>query len=282
MAGSSFLSDSRESALAGAGEIDFGAHNDPDFIMNIEVYFERLKEAARRAGFTFTVYGLAGQWELPLLKRDPESEGPRLYLSSGIHGDEPSGPMALLDLLRRDAFPRGAAYTIFPMLNPRALAVGTRETPEGLDLNRDYCPEPRSSEVRAHMAAMGDQAFDLTLCLHEDYDGEGFYLFAHQREEVRTDFPKIALKAAADVMPIDPRKEIDEMPASDGRVHPPPSVADPNRTDLPEALRLFYHHKASVVITTETPSGHYLDLRRRAQCTVVERVLAGFLEKGIS
>ncbi|NBD38388.1 MAG: hypothetical protein GVY10_07465 [Verrucomicrobia bacterium] len=250
--------------------------------MNIDAYFERLRDAARRAGFTLTVYGQAGEWELPLLKREPESKGPRLYLSSGIHGDEPAGPMALLDLLRRDAFPRGAAYTIFPLLNPRALAIGTRETPEGLDLNRDYGPEPRSHEIRAHLAAMGDQVFDLTLCLHEDYDGEGFYLFAHQREEVGTDFPALALEAAAAVMPIDPRTEIDEMPAREGRVHPPPSVADPNRADLPEALRLFHHHKASVVMTTETPSGQDLDLRRRTQGAVVEKVLARFLEKGIS
>lgn len=265
--GSSFLSDSPPRL---AGRLDLGIIA----AMNVDACFDRLKDAAARAGFSFTIYGRAGDWELPVLKRDPESEGSRIYLSSGIHGDEPAGPMALLDLLRRDAFPRGAAYTIFPLLNPRALAVGTRETPEGLDLNRDYGPEPRSHEIRAHMAAMGDQRFDCGLCLHEDYDGEGFYLFAHQREDVHTDFPALALEAAGRHMSIDPRTEVDGMPARAGRVHPPPSVADPNRADLPEALRLFHFNKAAVVMTTETPSGWFLETRRRVQCAVVERILA--------
>ena len=50
----------------------------------------------------------------------PAPDGPRrhLYLSAGIHGDEPAGPLALLELIRSDALPRDAHVWLCPCLNP--------------------------------------------------------------------------------------------------------------------------------------------------------------------
>src|ERR1700724_3973812 len=51
---------------------------------------------------------------------------PHVYLSAGIHGDEISGPHALLHILRQPVLFSGFEVTIFPMLNPNGLLRGTR------------------------------------------------------------------------------------------------------------------------------------------------------------
>ena len=186
--------------------------------------------------------------------------------------------MAVLDLLRRNAFPDNANYTLFPLINPSGLATGTRENAEGIDLNRDYGLSPRSYETQTQLDWIGECQFGLTLCLHEDDEGEGFYIYSHARDGDGPDYPEIALAAAAPFTGIDMRQEIDGMPARNGRMFPPPDVMHPSRADLPEALRLFFHHGAQVTLTTETPSSQPISNRIQAQCAVVEAVMREYLK----
>jgi len=46
------------------------------------------------------------------------NEGPVVYLSAGIHGDEPAGPWALRGLLEDGFFGEGVQWLICPALNP--------------------------------------------------------------------------------------------------------------------------------------------------------------------
>lgn len=242
--------------------------------MNVAYYLERLGEEARRNGFRLREYGAVGGFSLPMLERAGErGEAARIYISAGIHGDEPAGPMALLDLLRRRELPEAFSYTIFPLLNPRSLAAGTRESPEGLDLNRDYGAVPQSEEVRAHKASVPECPYAVTLCLHEDYDGEGFYLFAHHRAGWGADLPGQVLAAAGRHCGIDRRTVIDEMPARDGLMQVPDSVFDGGRADLPEAVWLYFNRFPQVTLTTETPSAMDLPARVAGQCAAVRCVL---------
>lgn len=144
-------------------------------------------------------------------------------------------------------------------------------------MNRDYGLSPRSYETRTQLECIGKRTFDLTLCLHEDDEGEGFYIYSHSREENGPDYPALALQVAKPFTGIDQRSEIDGMPARGGRMFPPEDVMDHTRPDLPEALRLYYHHGAKVTITTETPSSHPITARIQAQCAVVEAIIAAHL-----
>lgn len=109
-------------------------------------------------------------WELP-------AEGPRVYLSAGIHGDEPAGPLALLGLLREGFFTPSLHWLICPALNPGGLAVNTRENGEQVDLNRDYWIRS-TREVTAHVAWLDSRpAPDLFISLHEDWETHGFYFY---------------------------------------------------------------------------------------------------------
>jgi predicted deacylase len=244
--------------------------------VNVKVYSERLMEAAKRAGFSMTSYGLVGEISLPVLERKGREGAPSVYISTGVHGNEPAGPMAVLDMLRRRVFPEAANLTLFPLINPDGLAAGTRENAEGIDLNRDYGLQPRSYETRTQLDWIGERRFDLVLCLHEDDDGQGFYIYAHVDADTSVDYEEVALKAAEPFTGIDPRELIDEMPAEHGRMRPSADVLDTSRNDLPEALRLHFHHGSHYTFTTETPSSFPIERRIRAQCAVIEAILAAY------
>jgi hypothetical protein len=247
-------------------------------VMRIEAFSDRLKDAAIRAGFGISYYGQVGKYGLPVLERHAAGSAPSIYIAAGVHGNEPAPPLAVLDLLRRDTLPHGANYTIFPLVNPAGLAAGTRENADGIDLNRDYGLAPRAYETKAQLDWIGQRQFDLTLCLHEDDEGQGFYVYSHDRDGKAADYSTIATEAAAPITGIDSRREIDGMPARNGRMFPPEDVMDQGRSDQPEALRLFFHHGARLTMTTETPSTQPVTKRIAAQCAVVEAVVKAYLD----
>ncbi len=102
---------------------------------------------------------------------------PTIALAAGIHGDEPAGPWALLDLLESDALDDGYAYRIWPCTNPSGYAVGTRASADGVDVNRTFGRGGSSPEARAIVMSNRDRKFALSIDLHEDCDSVGFYCY---------------------------------------------------------------------------------------------------------
>ena len=104
-------------------------------------------------------------------------EKPLIYLSAGIHGDEPAGPLAALRLMKERAFPANRHCIICPALNPGGLAMNTRENRHGVDLNRDYillrCPE---TAAHTHWL-LSRPVPSLFVSLHEDWETHGFYFY---------------------------------------------------------------------------------------------------------
>jgi protein MpaA len=71
-------------------------------------------------------------------------------LVGGVHGDEPSGVAALLDLTARlssETLPHGRMVMIVPALNPDGLILGQKNAASDVDLNRNF---PASNFTRAH------------------------------------------------------------------------------------------------------------------------------------
>jgi murein peptide amidase A len=140
----------------------------PDFL-------PAFSNAAQQAGFTPTM--LAETEAGPLMAWERAHDGPRVYLSAGMHGDEPAGPLAVLELLRTGFFTAAIHWTLCPALNPTGLAAGTRENAAGIDMNRDYLTR-HTLEVRAHAAWLEALAVpQLFLSLHEDWEARGFYFY---------------------------------------------------------------------------------------------------------
>ncbi len=104
---------------------------------------------------------------------------PRIAISAAVHGDEPAGAWALLDLVERDALDGRYAYRLWPCLNPTGFAAGTRHSVDGVDINRTFAGVGSSPEAWAVLGAMRGRAFALSLDLHEDCDAEGFYCYEY-------------------------------------------------------------------------------------------------------
>jgi murein peptide amidase A len=229
-----------------------------------------MRRDAARCGFVEEVVDADGI-ELVFLKR-VGAGGPRLYLSAGIHGDEPAALLALAELLRRDAWPLGAELWICPCLNPTGCARTTRENAAGVDQNRDYL-HGRSPEVRAHIAWLERQPrFDLHLCLHEDWESHGFYLYEVNPDGLPT-ASETVIESVREVCPVDTGAIVDgRESALPGILRPPLDPA--SRPEWPEAFWIL-QNKTRLGYTLEGPSDWPMEIRVNGLVRAVEVILAG-------
>lgn len=234
----------------------------------------RFADSSRRAGFRLEQFGaIDGHTLLAGTKRTPGAR-PRVYLSAGIHGDEPAPPLALLQLMQEGFFDGRCTWSICPLLNPTGFLRRTRENSAGMDLNRDY-KNPQTPEVQAHVRWLRHQPnFDLILCLHEDWEAKGFYLY-ELNPLGRPTLVNVMIEAARALGPIEDATLIDGRPiAEPGIIRP---VSDPVLRDTwPEAIYLRHCH-GPLDYTLETPSDLPLEQRVTIQCAVLRAALAAFL-----
>jgi len=228
--------------------------------MDWHAFLREWSQVSALRGFESEMFGEVGGF--PLLassKGDPSQ--PSIYLSSGIHGDEPSGPQALLGLLNEDFFDDRFHWLICPTLNPTGLEAGTRENSRGIDLNRDYCL-CESEEVSSHLAWLKEQEIpQLFLSLHEDWESSGFYYYEINLGGAVPDYQEL-LAAAAPYFPPEPESLIDGHEVTE-----PGWIHHSEHPDLPEGWpEAIYLAKMGcpISLTFETPSS--MVLRKRVGC----------------
>lgn len=107
-----------------------------------------------------------------------------ITISAGVHGDERSGPIALLRLAEEGLLDSRFAYRLWPCTNPTGYDRNTRESIDGIDINRTFGRGGRSPEAKAVIMANRDFKFTLAIDLHEDCDAEDFYFYAYGDETV--------------------------------------------------------------------------------------------------
>jgi protein MpaA len=202
-------------------------------------------------------------------RRLTKSARNRVYLSTGIHGDEPAGPLAALQLLQEDRWPADTAIWLCPCLNPTGFPLNRRENFRGIDLNRDY-RHFKSEEARAHVDWLQRQPrFDITLCMHEDWESRGFYVYEVNPDQRPSLAGKI-VEAVAKVCPIESARRIDNWPAENGVIRPNVNLAE--RPQWPEALYLITQ-KTRLGYTLEAPSDFPMPARVAALVAGVRAVL---------
>ena len=191
-------------------------------------------------------------FEFVAYRRSVESPRLRFYMSAGIDGDEPAGPLAVLQLLREHRWPEDASLWLCPCLNPTGCSVNRRENFQGIDLNRDY-RQFQSEETRAHVQWLEQQpSFDYSLCLHEDWEANGFYIYEVNPDQRRSLASGI-IDAVAKVCPIEHAALVDNWAAENGIIRPAINPAE--RPQWPEALYLITH-KTRLSNTLEAPSDY--------------------------
>src|SRR5258708_6835444 len=194
--------------------------------------------AARANGWSIENISAAPKLDLLAFIRPPAIEpqpSPRVYISAGIHGDEPAGPLAVRTLLQENTWPNHCALWLCPCLNPSGFARNLRENARDTDLNRQYL-HPQAEEIVAHIDWLKRQPnFDLCLCLHEDWESHGFYIYELNPDN-RPSLAESIVKGIAEVCPIDRSEIIEDRPAHKGIIRP--SVDPRSRPQWPEAFFL--------------------------------------------
>lgn len=249
--------------------------NDPTLPLDPAEFIPRFDTAARRAGFKVQTYGGINGHSLNAYTRRTPGVRPRIYLSAGMHGDEPAPPLALLRLLEEGSFDRRCTWFLCPILNPTGFSLRTRENFGRVDLNRDY-KSLLAAEVLAHVAWLRLQPrFDLVICAHEDWEAQGFYLYELNLAH-RPSLAPAMLAAAAALGPIESASIIDGRESAEPGIIRP--VSDPLLRDTwPEALYLAYQH-STLNYTLETASAQPLEQRIATQRAVLRAAIAALLE----
>ncbi len=212
---------------------------------------------------------VSAELKLPAFRRISGSGAKNIYISTGIHGDEPAGPLAALELLKENAWPEKVNLWLISCLNPKGFILNRRENEAGVDLNRDFRALATDS-VRAHVRWLEAQPkFDFTLLLHEDWEANGFYLY-ELNPDLRPSVAEAVIRAVKEVCPIDMSPEIEGRPAKDGIICANRYLA--TRPDWPEAFYLV-HHKAPLSYTLEAPSDFPLRTRVQALTVAVKAAL---------
>lgn len=246
-------------AAVGAARIDWAA------------FLTEFRAASEGAGFCEVPLGTFSAG--PLLAWDKPGKGPRVYLSAGMHGDEPAGPLALLEMIRQGFFELPFAWSICPALNLSGLIAGTRENAEGVDLNRDYW-QRATPEIIAHAAWLESRpAPEMFISLHEDWESSGFYFYEINLGEDRPERAQSILSAVEKWFPREAGPIIDGHAArAPGWIY---HAAEPDLPQgWPEAIFLA-KIGCPVSFTFETPSHAALDLRIAAHVAAVAAACGG-------
>jgi len=257
--------------------------------IDIRTVLHDIETAAQQHGWSLEIFYDTGKFKLLALHRQPlpirnpstlrsrtaaeDRRSPtRIYLSAGIHGDEPASPLAALRLLQENRWPASLDLWFCPCLNPMGFVLNRRENADGKDLNRDY-RHLEAAETRAHVAWLERQPqFDLHLLLHEDWESHGFYLYELNPEN-RPSLAEHIITRVAGTCPIDRSEIIEDRPAQNGVIRP--NFDPAMRPQWAEAFYLIMQ-KSRLGYTLEAPSDFPLATRIDALVTGINVALQNF------
>jgi hypothetical protein len=186
---------------------------------------------------------------------------------AGVHGDEPDGVLAALELARRFAasaeLQTNYVLTIYPCVNPAGYERMTRENGNGKDLNREFFRESRELEVQIIERELRAHEFTGFIGGHSDFESFGIYAYA-TGAVLSERLAKPALFQASSVIPINTDPVIDGHPARYGIINEKfPGSLGPLSKGASEPFD----------ITIETPNLFSLRKRVEAQAIAFETVL---------
>ena len=211
----------------------------------------RLQEAAEIWGYPFF-----------LLQRNIGKRAPTVFMTAGIHGEEPGGVEGALRWLESEAWARwDVNWFVLPCVNPYGWERNQRRNGQGRDINRQFRNSRDCPEAELVKRLVKGRRFLFMFDLHEDVDAPGYYLY-----ELVTGAPCVGervVKAVGKVLRINRCKVIDGSPATGvGLIR---RVADAARLNRRRRWPMAYHlflKCTNHILGSETPV--HVPLERRA------------------
>ena len=237
--------------------------------IDIDLVLQELHEVAEKRGWQSECFFQSSSLRLRAYHRKTVAPRKRIYISAGIHGDEPAAPLAVLALVKQDQWPDSMDVWLCPCLNPVGFELNRRENADQVDLNRDY-RNSQSPEIRAHINLLKRcPQFDRAGILHEDWEARGFYLYELNPDN-RPSVSRKIVQRVSQICPIDTSTAIDGFDASDGVIRP--KIDPEERKQWPEAIFLNTNNTREGY-TLEAPSDYPLPVRVEALVAGVMAVL---------
>ncbi len=230
---------------------------------------QRWRVLARRVGCGLKTLCKVNELPVIVIESTAAQAGqPAAYLSSGVHGDEPGAAWGLLLWAEKHMREiEHGSFLIAPCLNPVGLTLNTRADHRGIDINRRF-HDADDVICGPWQRWIAGRAMRFGLCLHEDYDAQGIYLY--ELNHTHQTAGHAIIERCARVIAPDPRKTIDGQRAKSGVIRRRTLPA--HLPGMPEAIEL-HVHSCPLTMTFETPSEFDLDKRVRAQVKFIETAM---------
>lgn len=143
--------------------------------MNVKRFNNEIDALANAQGYT-----ISGDMILS------KTRGPKVLITSGIHGDELAGPFAIYTFIKRHKAELPVNITFMPLLNKHGLRHNEREDRLGRDLNRGFNKKLDNNHIDPLKEYINIHDPDLVVNLHEDKTHDGCYIYVAY-EEMRDD-----------------------------------------------------------------------------------------------
>jgi len=244
---------------------------------NFQLLIRSWKKLCKKTGLS--IRSLCELDGFPIFEiRSPSvGETPCIYISAGIHGDEPAGIAGLLEwALEKEANLTSLPLLLYPCLNPWGYLNNSRLDLSGIDLNRVW-NDPRHRLVKTIGDSTSQFKISLSVNLHEDYDGQGIYLYEPQSGGRVDEVADKILLSGETIIKRDPRKKIDGRIVKNGIIRPK-SYKLPE-DGFPEALYLYKNTKGRS-FTFETPSEYAFENRVNAHKKMIECAVQSMIGQG--
>ncbi len=214
----------------------------------------------------FTVQ--ASEYFLPRFTfRGPNSSDPiRIGIFATIHGDEPAGALAAIQVLQNFAQNPDSAENfllrVYPLCNPTGFEDNTRHSRNGKDLNREFWKSSSEPEIAILEHELLTQHFHGIIQLHADDTSDGIYGFV-RGHTLTENLLRPALLEAGKILPRNVNATIDGFAARDGIIyqHYEGILAAPMQSEPP------------FEIIFETPHGAPMDLQVQALVVAINTIL---------
>ena len=228
---------------------------------------QRWRAVARTAGVPLRKLATMAKHDRFYLRTKCLGPSGGIYISAGIHGDEPAGTEALITWAEKNVrHLHRLPLLLLPCLNPWGLINNTRLNEAGLDLNRLFHRDDQPV-VSAVKQLVAPHQFSVAMMLHEDYDGQGLYLYDVAR--AKPYWGEALLAAARPHIAIEGRTRIDGRKVTAGVYRRRLDRRRFARMGYPEAIWFHFHH-AERSLTIESPSEFALEQRVAGQVAVIE------------
>ena len=236
---------------------------------------DRLAQASpsliAKPGGTFEIHGQA--YELPryvFLGANSGDEPIRIGLFAAIHGDEPEGAYALVQLIgllgQNPEMAAGYCLFVYPICNPTGFEDNTRCSRRGRDLNREFWNNSKEPEVQLLQREIYHHAFHGIVSLHSDDTADGVYGFV-RGATLTQHLLKPALDAAELILPRNRNAIIDGFAARHGIIR----EGYQGILSAPPGVR---PHPFEVILETPQAAPQYQ--QERALLAAVQTILAEY------